>query len=57
MVLVIVLIPAMSAAVERLFSHCKFMLTDRPNRLQIHGLEAAECIKSGMDLRLDYCRW
>jgi len=39
-------IPAMSAGVERLFSQCKIMLTDRRNRLQIDSLQAVECIKS-----------
>jgi hypothetical protein len=39
-------IPAMSAGVERLFSQCKIMLTDRRNRLQIDSLQAVECLKS-----------
>jgi len=39
-------IPAMSAGVERLFSQCKLVLSDRLNRVQIDELEAVECFKS-----------
>jgi hypothetical protein len=45
-------IPAMSAGVERLFSQCKIMLTDRRNRLQIDSLQAVECIKSWDSLQI-----
>jgi len=45
-------IPAMSAGVERLYSQCKIMLTDRRNRLQIDSLQAVECIKSWDSLQI-----
>jgi hypothetical protein len=38
-------IPAMSAGVERLFSQCKLVLSDRRNRVQIDVLETLECFK------------
>jgi hypothetical protein len=46
MALDILSIPAMSSGVERLFSECKIMLTDRRNRLQIDSLQTDECMKS-----------
>jgi hypothetical protein len=52
MALDILSIPAMSAGVERLFSQCKIMLTDRRNRLQIDSLQAVECLKSWDRLQL-----
>jgi hypothetical protein len=52
MALEILSIPAMSAGVERLFSQCKIMLTDRRNRLQIDSLQAVECVKSWDKLQL-----
>ena len=52
MALDILSIPAMSAGVERLFSQCKIMLTDRRNRLQIDSLQAVECLKSWDKLQL-----
>jgi hypothetical protein len=39
-------IPAMTAGVRRLFSHCKLMVTNRRNRLHIDGLHAVDCVKS-----------
>jgi hypothetical protein len=47
-------IPAMTAGVERLFSQCKIMLTDRRNRLHIDGLEAVECMKSWEKLSIGF---
>ena len=54
MALDILSIPAMSAGVERLFSQCKIMLTDRRNRLQIDSLQAVECIKSWEALQIGH---
>jgi hypothetical protein len=42
----IVSIPTMLSGVERLFSECKIMLTDRRNRLQIESLQAVDYMKS-----------
>jgi len=52
MALDILSIPAMSAGVERLFSQCKIMLTNKRNRLQIDSLQAVECLKSWDRLQL-----
>jgi hypothetical protein len=38
-------IPAMPTRVERLFSQCKIVLSDRRNKVQIDGLEAVECLR------------
>ena len=46
MALDILLIPAMSAEPERLFSSAKITITDRRNRLGIESIEAIECLKS-----------
>ena len=46
MALDILLIPAMSAEPERLFSGAKITITDRRNRLGIESIEAIECLKS-----------
>jgi len=52
MALDILSIPAMTAGVERLFSQCKLMLTDRRNRLHIDGLDAVECVTSWDNLAI-----
>ncbi|CEJ83197.1 hypothetical protein VHEMI03217 [[Torrubiella] hemipterigena] len=46
MALDLLLIPAMSAEVERLFSSCKITITERRNRIGIDAVEAIECLKS-----------
>jgi hypothetical protein len=46
MALNILLIPAMSADPERLFSGAKITISDRRNRLGIYTIEALECLKS-----------
>jgi hypothetical protein len=46
-------IPAMSANVERLFSSCKIVLTDRRNRMTMDSLEAIECLQSWEELNLE----
>ena len=46
MALDILLIPAMSAEPERLFSGAKILITDRRNRLSIESIKALECLKS-----------
>ena len=46
MALNILLIPAMSADPERLFSGAKIMISDCQNRLGIFIIEALECLKS-----------
>jgi hypothetical protein len=45
-------IQAITAGIERLFSQCKIMLSDRRNRLHIDCLEAVEWMKSWDKLRL-----
>jgi hypothetical protein len=45
-------IPAMSAAVERAFSSSKLMIPDARNRLSVESIEAAECLRSWIDLGL-----
>jgi hypothetical protein len=42
----ILLIPAMSAEPERLFSSAKITITDCRNRLGIESIKAIECLKS-----------
>ena len=42
----ILLIPAMSAKLERLFLGAKIIITDRRNRLRIDSIQAIECCKS-----------
>jgi hypothetical protein len=39
-------IPAMSAEVERLFSHCKITITERRASIGIDSVQATECLKS-----------
>ena len=46
----ILLIPAMSADLERLFSGAKITITDRRNRLGIKTIQALECLKSWMGI-------
>jgi hypothetical protein len=46
MALDILLIPAMLAELERLFSGAKIMITDRRNRLGIKSIKAIKCLKS-----------
>jgi hypothetical protein len=46
MALDILLIPAMSAEPERLFSSAKITITDRWNRLGIESVQAIKCCKS-----------
>jgi hypothetical protein len=46
MALDILLIPAMSAEVERLFSQCKRIITDDRHSLKPDNIEALECLKS-----------
>ncbi len=50
MALDILLIPAMSADPERLFSSAKITVSDRRNRLGIYTLEALECLKSWLKI-------
>ena len=46
----ILLIPAMSADPERLFSGAKITITDRRNRLGIKTIQGLECLKSWMGI-------
>jgi hypothetical protein len=50
MALNILLIPAMSADPERLFSGAKITISDRRNRLGIYTIEALECLKSWLKI-------
>ena len=50
MALDILLIPVMSADLERLFSGVKITVSDRRNRLRIYTLEALECLKSWLKI-------
>jgi hypothetical protein len=45
MALDVLLIPAMLAEPERLFSGAKISITDRRNRLGIESIKAIECLK------------
>ena len=47
----ILLIPAMSAEPERLFSGAKITITDRRNRLGSDVVETLECLKSWFGIR------
>jgi len=47
----ILLIPAMSAEPERIFSATKLILTDRRNKLSMRMLEALACLKSWYKLK------
>jgi hypothetical protein len=46
----ILLIPAMSASAERLFSSAGLTISDRRYRLGIDVIEAIECLKSWLSL-------
>ena len=46
MALVVLSTPAMSAALERLFSLANITISDQRNRINIDVVEAMECIKS-----------
>ncbi len=52
MALDILLIPAMSADPERLFSSTKITISDRRNRLRIYTIEALECLKSWLGIQV-----
>jgi hypothetical protein len=51
MALNILLIPAMSADPERLFSGAKIIISDRRNRLSIYTIKALECLKSWLKIK------
>ena len=51
MALDILVILAMSAKPERLFSGAKITITDRRNRIGIEAIEALKCLKSWLGLK------
>jgi len=51
MALNILLIPAMSADPECLFSGAKIIISDRQNRLGIFIIKALECLKSWLRIK------
>ena len=52
MALDVLLIPAMSADPECLFSGAKIIISDRRNRLRIFIIEALECLKSWLKIQM-----
>ena len=48
----ILLIPIISAGLERLFSGAKITISDRRNRLRIYTIEALECLKSWLKIEV-----
>jgi len=52
MALNILSIPTMSADPERLFSSTKITISDRRNRLRIYTIEALECLKSWLRIKV-----
>ena len=52
MALDILLIPAMSADLKRLFLGAKIMISNRRNRLGIFIIKALECLKSWLKIQM-----
>jgi hypothetical protein len=50
MALNILLIPAISADLEYLFSRAKIIISDRRNRFNIYTIKALECLKSWLKI-------